>query len=112
MGKKGEDEREFEIILDLELGEDEKIQSQPSKGMEVFLDQSDAGDIEATQEKPHQLEGIGKQDFVTQGPTSSKFLVEASFSLEENELEVERIPNYNMEDLTKTQGQSQDIELV
>ena len=53
---KEENEPKIEMILDLELWEDEQIQSQPLGGMKVFLGQFNAGDIEATQEKPHQLE--------------------------------------------------------
>ena len=34
---KGEDEPEFEMIPDLELGKDEQMQSRPSRGAEVFL---------------------------------------------------------------------------
>ena len=46
---KGEDEPEFEMILDLEFGKDEKFQSQPMRYIEV------------TQEKPQQLEEVGRK---------------------------------------------------
>ena len=72
---KGEHEQESEMIPDLELGEDEKMQSHPSSGTEVFLDHSDAVDIEFTQEKPQQLEEVGRQGVVTQEPTTSKLLL-------------------------------------
>ena len=48
-----ENDIEFDIIPDLELGEDETMQSQPSRDTEVFLDPSHfSGDIEVTQEQP------------------------------------------------------------
>ena len=79
------------------------MQSQPSGDTEVFLDQSHfSKDIEITQEKPQQLEGIGKQDVVTQEPTSSRVLVEDAFQLEANEPEVYIIPNQNLEDIDVT----------
>ena len=71
------------MALDMELGEDEQMKSQPSRDAKLFLYQSHSlGDIEVTQEQPHQLEGIGKHDVVTQEPTSSIFFVEVSFQLE------------------------------
>ena len=63
MELKGEDEPEFEMIPDLEFGEAEQLQSQPTR------------DIEVTQNEPQQLEEFGKEDVVTQEPTSKKFLL-------------------------------------
>ena len=99
---KGEDEPEFEMIPNIELGEYEKMQSHPSSGTEVFLDHSNAVDIEFTQEKPQQLEEVGRQGVVTQEPTPSKTLVEAATQVEEVEPEVDTIPDHNLEDLEET----------
>ena len=70
--------------------------------MELFLDHSDAGDIEVTQEQPQQLEEVGRQGVVTQEPTPSKTLVEAATQMEVVELEVDTIPNQNLQDLEET----------
>ena len=61
-----EKEPEFDIIPNLELGEHEQMQSHYSGDTELFLDQYySSRDIEFTQEKPQQSEGIRKQDVVT-----------------------------------------------
>ena len=65
-----------------------------------------------TQKKAQQLGEIGIQDVVTQEPTSSKILVEAAIQLEANELEIDKIPDQNLEDLDETPGHSQETELV
>ena len=89
------------------------MQSQPSGDTEVFMDHSHfSGDIEFTQEKPQLLEEIGGHDIVIQEPTSPKILVEASIQLEENEPEVDTIPDQNLEDLDETPIKSQDTELI
>ena len=70
---------EVDIILDLDLGEDEQMQSQPSGETKVFGDQSHLSgdtevfgaqshlswDMEVTQEKPNKPEGLGGQEVVT-----------------------------------------------
>ena len=54
-----ENEPEFDIIPDLELGEYEQMQSQPLGDTKVFLDQSHfSGDIEVTQDQSHQSRDI------------------------------------------------------
>ena len=82
METKGEDEPKFEMIPDLELGEDEQFQYQPSRGMKVLMDNFYIGDIEVTKEQPQQLEEVGRQDVVTQEPTPLKTLVEAATQME------------------------------
>ena len=100
------------MIPDLELGEDEQMQSQPSWGMELFLDYSDAWDIEVTQEQTQKLEEFGRQGVVTQEPTPSKTLVEAATQMEAIETKVDTIPYHDLEDLEKTPEQSQDMDLI
>ena len=71
-----ENEPELDIILDLELGEDEKMKSQPVGDTEVLLDHSHfSRDIEVTQEKPQQSKEIEKQEAVTQELASLEMLV-------------------------------------
>ena len=59
----------MELILDVELGEDEQMQSQSSRGIEIFGEQSYlSGYMEANQEQFQQHEEMGGQDADTQQP--------------------------------------------
>ena len=50
MESKGKDEKEVEMIPNPKVREDEKLESQPSGDMELFLDQCDTVDTKLTQE--------------------------------------------------------------
>ena len=59
----------MELIPDVELGEDEQMQSQSSGDIEVFGEYSYlSGDMEVTQEQFQQNEEMGGQDVDTQEP--------------------------------------------
>ena len=87
MQLKGEDEPKFEMISDLEFGEAEKLQSQPTMNIEV------------TQQQPQQLKEVGRHDVATQEPTPLENLVEAATQMEIVNPLVYTIYDYNLGDL-------------
>ena len=88
----GATDLEVEIIPNVEVGEDEQMQSQQSRDTEAFGDQSHLSgdteilrdqphiswDMEVTQEKPKFLEDLEEREVVTQEPTSLQLPVEAT----------------------------------
>ena len=75
-----EDEPEVGLILDIEVEEAEKLQSQPSE----LIDQPNEGNIEAN------------QGAITQEPTPSEIFVEAAIQEEAGKPEIEVIPDPNL----------------
>ena len=87
---RNENKLEVGLILDIEVEEAEKLQSQPSE----LIDQPNEGNIEANQ-------GAN-----TQEPAPSEIFVEAGIEEEIGKLDIEVIPNPNLEVLSVTQEPS------
>ena len=105
---------EMDIIHDLDLGEDEQMQSQSSGDTEILIEQLHiVDDMEVTQEQPQHHEEIEGQGSDTQEPVALHLLIKATadnqadgeIKIQEevatqigaDEPETENIPDFNEE---------------
>ena len=102
-----EEEMEIELIPGTKKGENEQLQSQPTKE-----GQSDWKDGEAPQEKLQQREVADKHGADTQEPASSNILVEVATQIGTGEPEAEIIPDFIEEVCAMTLEPSQGTELI
>ena len=86
------DVRDAEMILGIEKGESDQLQSQLAKEGKSYWK-----DGESPQVKLQQREVVDKHGVDTQEPASLSILVEVATQIGEEELEAENIPDFNEE---------------